>query len=147
LRFGRAGAILAAPAEPSPGRPARSAPVQPGFGIHGVMGVMRRRPILLLPATVRAALVSGPAGASEGDGQERARAALRAGQIRPLAEILAEVERRYLGRVIETDLEREGGRWIYEFTLLPPTGRVFELEIDAATGALLRSKGPVQERR
>jgi hypothetical protein len=141
------GRILAAPAEPSPGRLAYSAPVQPGFGIHGVMGVMRRRPILLLPATVPAALAFGPAGASEGDGQERARAALGAGQIRPLAEILAEVERRYLGRVIETDLEREHGRWIYEFTLLPPTGRVFELEIDAATGALLRSKGPVQERR
>lgn len=111
------------------------------------MGVMQRRPFLLLPAAVPAALASGPTAAREGMDPERARAALEAGQIRPLAELLAEVERRYLGRVIETDLDREGGRWIYEFTLLPPTGRVFELEIDATTGALVRSNGPVQERR
>lgn len=78
---------------------------------------------------------------------ERARAALAAGEIRPLAELLAEVERRYVGRVIETELEREGGRWVYEFKLLPPSGRVVELRLDAATGALLRSRGPVEERR
>lgn len=78
---------------------------------------------------------------------EQARAALATGQIRPLSELLAEVERRYLGRVVETELEREDGRWIYELTLLPPSGRVFELRLDAASGELLRSRGPVQERR
>jgi hypothetical protein len=31
--------------------------------------------------------------------------------------------------------------------LLPPSGRVVELRLDAATGALLRSRGPVEERR
>ena len=60
---------------------------------------------------------------------------------------LAEVERRYVGRVIETELDREDGRWIYQFKLMPPTGRVFGLELDAATGALVDSDGPVQERR
>lgn len=112
---------------------------------------MRYRPLLLLLLSASAlagwAPLRAPAMADGREDQERARAALEAGQIRPLAEILAEVERRYLGRVIDTDLEREDGRWIYEFKLLPPTGRVFELEVDAATGALLRSKGPVQERR
>lgn len=111
---------------------------------------MRRGPLLrLLVAAALAAPAHRPstAAARERDDHERARAALQAGQIRPLAEILAAVERRYLGRVIETDLDREDGRWVYEFMLLPPTGRVFELEVDAATGALLRGKGPVQERR
>ncbi len=104
---------------------------------------MQRRHILaLLPLL---ALPVHPAAAD--DDHERARAALEAGQIRPLSEILAEVERRYLGRVIETELDREDGQWVYEFKLLPPTGRVFKLELDAATGAVLRSKGPVQERR
>lgn len=88
-----------------------------------------------------------PAQAGDHRDHERARAALLAGEIRPLADLLAEVERRYDGRVIATELERDDGRWIYEVKLLPPSGRVFELKLDAATGALLRSRGPVRERR
>jgi uncharacterized membrane protein YkoI len=109
---------------------------------------MTRKSLLchLAPVMMLTLLVSPPAWASDSD-RERARAALEAGQIRPLADILSEVERRYLGRVIETDLDHEDGRWVYEFKLLPPTGQVFKLEVDASTGTLLRSEGPVQERR
>jgi hypothetical protein len=57
-----------------------------------------------------------------------------------------EVERRYRGRVIEADLERDDNQWLYEFKILPSNGRVFRVELDAATGAFLRSHGPVQER-
>lgn len=90
---------------------------------------------------------AGGAAAQERRDHERARAALEAGEIRPLAELLAVVERRYQGRVIEADLERDDGQWLYEFKILPPNGRMFVVEIDAATGALLRSRGPVLERR
>ena len=103
-----------------------------------------RRLMILLP--LLPLLPASRAAASDRD-HDRARAAMAAGEIRPLAELLAEVERRYVGRVIETELDRDDGRWVYEFKLLPPTGRVYELRLDAATGALLRSKGPVQERR
>ena len=89
----------------------------------------------------------GPLGAQERRDHERARIALEAGEIRPLAELLAVVERRYQGRVIEADLERDDGQWLYEFKILPPNGRMFVVEIDASTGALLRSRGQVQERR
>jgi uncharacterized membrane protein YkoI len=92
-------------------------------------------------------LAATPVAARDRDDQDRARAALAAGEIRPLADILAEVERRYLGRVIEVELDREDGRWVYDLKLLPPSGRVFELEVDAMTAAPLRSKGQVQERR
>lgn len=78
---------------------------------------------------------------------ERARRALESGEIRPLAELLAGIEARYDGRVIETELERNDGRWIYEFKLLPPTGRLFELKVDAATGEVLRTKGTVRLRQ
>ena len=88
-----------------------------------------------------------PSGGQDRRDHERARAALEAGEIRPLAELLAVVERRYQGRVIEADLERDDGQWLYEFKILPLNGRMFVVEIDAATGALLRSRGPVQERR
>lgn len=103
-----------------------------------------RRALLLLPALLLAAPA---ARADDRRDHERARAALAAGEIRPLAALLAEVERRYLGVVIETELERDDGRWIYEFKLLPPSGRVFEIKLDAATGAVIRTRGPVQERR
>ena len=112
---------------------------------------MRRVPLsaLLLPALLlTASLLAGlPAQAGDRRDHERARAALEAGEVRPLAELLAEVESRYAGRVIETELERDGGRWIYEMKILPPSGRMFELKLDAATGAVLHSRGPVQERR
>jgi uncharacterized membrane protein YkoI len=48
--------------------------------------------------------------------------------------------------VIETELDRRRDRWVYEFKLLPPSGRIYELVIDAETGALLDSRGPVQTR-
>lgn len=105
---------------------------------------MSRR--LILAAAVLLSLVRPAPVPAHGRGdQERARAALAAGEIRPLAGILAEVERRYVGRVIEVELERRDERWVYELKLLPPSGRLFQLHIDAATGALIRSRGPVQE--
>jgi uncharacterized membrane protein YkoI len=87
-----------------------------------------------------------PARAQDRRDHERARAALEAGEIRPLSELLSEVERRYRGRVIEADLDRDDGQWLYEFKILPPNGRVFRVELDAATGQVIRSFGPVQER-
>lgn len=92
-------------------------------------------------------LLTCPALADGQSDHDRARAALAAGAIRPLADILADVERRWVGQVIETELEHDDGRWVYEFKLLPPSGRIFKLELDATTGALLKSSGPVLERR
>ena len=104
---------------------------------------MRRNLLIFLGLAITAA----PASAQDRRDHERARAALEAGEIRPLAELLADVERRYRGRVIEADLDRDDGQWLYEFKILPPNGRMFVVEVDAATGALLRTRGPVQERR
>lgn len=113
--------------------------------------------LLLLPLLLSLPLLPirpAPAGEHEvghqnggSDGARSARAALQAGEIRPLADLLAGIESRYDGRVIETELEREHGRWIYEFKLLPPAGHLFVLTIDAATGEVLRSRGPVREKR
>ena len=36
------------------------------------------------------------------------------------------------------ELEREDGRWVYEIKLLQPGGRLVKLEVDAATGQVLR---------
>jgi uncharacterized membrane protein YkoI len=89
-----------------------------------------------------------PALAGDND-HERARRAVEAGRIRPLVQLLAEIERRYVGQVVETELDDDDndGRWTYEFKLLPPSGHMFKVELDAATGAVIGTKGPVQERR
>jgi uncharacterized membrane protein YkoI len=81
-------------------------------------------------------LLAAPALADRDD-HERARRALQAGEILPLTEILAVAEAARPGRVIELELEREDGRWIYELELVTPEGRLYELEIDAASGAVL----------
>lgn len=104
---------------------------------------MRRMLILSCVALVSAF----PAAASDRTDHETARALQRAGEIQPLSPLLAEVERRWIGRVVEVELEQKRGLWVYEFTLLPPSGRVFEIYLDARTGDLVRTAGPVQERR
>jgi uncharacterized membrane protein YkoI len=68
---------------------------------------------------------------------DRARRAVEAGQVLPLAEILTRLESVAPGRVIETELEYDDGRYIYEFTLVAPDGRLLEAEVDAATGRLI----------
>ncbi|RVT99390.1 hypothetical protein EOD42_04690 [Rhodovarius crocodyli] len=80
------------------------------------------------------------------DDHERARRAFEAGEIRSLAEILTTVEERYLGRVIEAELEREDGIWQYEIKVQPPTGRPYKVEVNATTGEILRASGQAQER-
>jgi CheY-like chemotaxis protein len=69
------------------------------------------------------------------DDHDRARRALEAGEILPLADILAAAEAARPGRVIELELERDDGRWVYELELVSPEGLLYEMEIDAATGA------------
>jgi uncharacterized membrane protein YkoI len=73
--------------------------------------------------------------------QDRARAALQAGEVRPLAEILAAVARDFAGDVLAIELERERGIWIYEVKLLTRMGTLLKLEYNAGTAQLIRAKG------
>jgi uncharacterized membrane protein YkoI len=69
---------------------------------------------------------------------DRARAALLAGEILPLGIILERVQRQFPGHMLEVELEREGGRWVYEIKLLHDNGGLFRLEVDARDGSVLR---------
>jgi hypothetical protein len=90
---------------------------------------------------VLALLAAGPAPAGDDRrDHERARAAVQSGQVLPLATLLQQLQRSHPGQVLEVELEREGGRWVYELRLLQPGGRVLKLELDAATGAVLKAR-------
>ncbi|MBB4265898.1 PepSY domain-containing protein [Roseospira visakhapatnamensis] len=71
------------------------------------------------------------------DDHERARRALARGEIRALADILAVVGAALPGRVIEVDLEREHGAFVYEFTVVSPEGWVREVMVDAHTAEIV----------
>jgi uncharacterized membrane protein YkoI len=76
-----------------------------------------------------------------GRDHDRARAALQAGEILSLQQVLARVQPRYPGEVLAVELEREDGRWVYELKLLQTGGRLLRLDVDARTGDVLRSRG------
>lgn len=71
------------------------------------------------------------------DDHDRARLALEAGEILPLVDILAAAEAARPGRVIEIELDRDDGRWVYDLELVSPEGFLYEMEIDAASGTIL----------
>ncbi|MBD8893547.1 PepSY domain-containing protein [Roseibium litorale] len=90
---------------------------------------------LLLAVTMLGAGVQ-TANADDED-HERARHAVEADKVRPLAEILSKVRPSLPGRIIGTEFEEEHGRYVYEFKVISPSGRVREIYVDAASGAIL----------
>lgn len=77
-------------------------------------------------------LLGAPALAADHDD---ARREVKAGHFRPLAEVLANVQSRHAGSVLDVELDRnEKGRHIYEVRLLDRNGQRREIHIDAVTG-------------
>lgn len=91
-------------------------------------------------AIVLAATAVFPAHAAESRDHDRARQALQAGEILPLRSILDRVERDTPGQVIEVELDREAGRWVYEIKVLATGGAIVKLELDARDGTVLRRR-------
>ena len=77
--------------------------------------------------------------------QERALAALRAGEVLPLRTMLDEVERLFSGDILEVELDddKDDGRriWTYKIKLISPDGNVIKLRFDAKTKQILKIKG------
>ena len=77
---------------------------------------------------------------SDSRDHERARAAVQAGQVLPLPTLLERLQRTHPGQVLELELERDDGRWIYEIKLLQANGQLLKLDVDAATAQVLQVK-------
>ena len=94
-----------------------------------------RRVVLLCLAICASPAVAGL------DDTTRARAALEQGEVLPLVNILGMVEKEVDARVIEVEFEEENGKYIYEFELITPDGRLLEAIADAVTGQILVGRG------
>lgn len=117
--------------------PHHSCPI-PARGRDGRAWARTGRAGLLLAGAVWLAVAPG-ARADDGD-HERARAAVLAGEVLPLPELLSRLQPSWPGQVLELELEREDGRWIYELKLLQPGGQVVKLDVDARTAAVLKQR-------
>jgi len=100
---------------------------------------VRSRFLKVLLAVVLAA-ASGCALADEVKDHDRARQALESGEILPLRQILEKIEAAYPGQVLEVELERKHGRWLYELKLLQKDGLRIKLLVNAADGEVLSDK-------
>lgn len=72
--------------------------------------------------------------------QDQILAAVRNGEMRPLAEIEEAIKGKLPGEVIKVELEREDGDWIYEFKTIDARGRRSDVYVDAKTGQILEIK-------
>jgi len=70
--------------------------------------------------------------------QQTARQLLSAGKILPLEKITKLAKEIKPGEVLETELERKKGIYIYEVELLDANSQVWELKLDAKTGKLIK---------
>jgi len=74
------------------------------------------------------------------DDHEQARQLRMQGDILPLEEVLQQLPHMQDARIIEVELEREHGRYVYEIERLEPGGVVREYVFDALSGALLKTE-------
>lgn len=94
--------------------------------------------LLRLVTLILAAVLMLPSQAD--DDHERSRKALLAGEVLPLRVILESVEKNHPGQVLEVELERDQGLWIYEIKLLSADGRLVKLYVNGKDGSILNSK-------
>ncbi len=89
-------------------------------------------------AAVALLTVSGAGFAFEG--HDEAKKLKDAGAILPLEQVLQQAHRDRPGRVVETELEKKHGRYVYEIKIVDEQGVVHELKYDAASGRRLKEK-------
>jgi uncharacterized membrane protein YkoI len=79
--------------------------------------------------------------ADDSEDHDRARQALEAGDILPLKTVLEKVSTDTPGSVLEVELDRRHGRWVYEIKLLRQGGSVVKLWVDASNGNVIDRRG------
>lgn len=86
-----------------------------------------------------AILLALPALASDRDHDAVLRA-VRAGEIKPLTEIMEAVRPNLQGDIVKVEVDREKGTWVYEFRVIRPDGKRSDVYVDAKTAQILRTR-------
>lgn len=94
-----------------------------------------------LPIMLLIALLIPSGSLADDRDHDRARKALEAGEILPLRTIIDKLDDDYPGQILEVELERDDGQWIYEVKQVREKGVVIKLKLDARDGTLLGIKG------
>ena len=102
--------------------------------------VMNQKMLLLGLALVFVGGGVAYSGGRDDDDHDQAHHAVEKGLIRPLAEILANVADKLGGEVVGVEFEREDGRYVYEFEIVSPSGRLRDVYVDAMTAEILESE-------
>jgi uncharacterized membrane protein YkoI len=92
---------------------------------------------LVFAAPCVLALACGGGARADNRDHDRAREAVAAGEALPLRTILERVEKEHPGQVMEVELERKNGVWIYEIKVLRSGGALVKLKLKAKDGALI----------
>jgi uncharacterized membrane protein YkoI len=98
-----------------------------------------RRAIIVLG--LAAALLPPAAMADRERDYDQARRAVERGEALALVDILTRVRSDLGGEVVGVEFERKRERWVYEFKVIDPAGRLWEVYVDAATAAVLKREG------
>ena len=103
------------------------------------MATTRVLPALAGAGVLAAALLIGSVIPARADSDHVAARRLReAGEIMPLEKIAERARAEKPGEILEAELKQKRGRYIYEVEILDAGGRVWELRLDARSGALIK---------
>jgi uncharacterized membrane protein YkoI len=102
---------------------------------------MRRRFLRLGLSCLVALLLLGAGPACADSDQDRARAAVESGEVKPLNAILKSVRKQYKGQVLDTQLLDLGGRWVYRIRMLTQDGKVLDIGVDGRSGQIMDVQG------
>ena len=102
------------------------------------------RVLSMLAAAGLSAAVLMSAGTASADSdrlrQSEVRQLREAGKILPIEKILEQARAAQPGQIVEVELDREDGQYVYEVKLIDDGDRVHKLELDAASGDVLNRR-------
>ena len=101
-------------------------------------GLCSKLPSVIAALLSALLLAAAAAPVAADDDHITARKLRESGEIMPLEKIIERARAEKPGEVLETELDRKNGRYVYEVEIVDEAGQVWEIKLDAGTGALIK---------
>lgn len=105
-----------------------------------------KRSNLITTTLLAGLLVAGSAFASDRLNHNEIYQLRESGQIMSMEDVLKHARTIQPGQLIEAELEREDGQYVYELKIIDADGRIHKLELDAQSGDVLKRKSKSKDR-